>query len=675
MLCFLSGNVLAEKERNEVTLNFVNADIVSVIKAVGEITGKNFIIDPRVKGTINIVSSKPVSPDLTYPILLSALRLQGFAAVESKGAIKILPEADAKLNYNETIGTAIPSGGAVVTQVYAIRHQSAVQLVPVLRPLISPNNTIAAYPDSNALVITDYADNLRRIDHIIDAIDQAGGGPVIVPLRYASAPDAARAVNKLMSETGAPGATHDPSQGLTAVPDERTNSLILNSNNPSRIVLAQNLIAKLDVSTGDTGNVHVIYLRNSDATKLAGTLNSVISGESTASPTMPSLSFSPSSSTASSTTTPSSTASSTPSFSSASASSRTQTSGGSGMVQADEATNALIINAPEAIFNNLRQVVAKLDVRRAQIFVEALIVEVSVDKSSEFGIQWQDLTGANQTSAQLFGGTNFGTPAGGANIIGATTNIASVGQGLNLGIVKGQITIPGIAGPILNLSVLARALETRANANVLSTPNLMTLDNEEAKIVVGQNIPMITGSYAQTGTTTTTAPFQTYERKDVGLTLKIKPQISEGGAVQLQIYQEVSSVDAATLNNISGPTTTKRSIESTVLVDDGQIVVLGGLIQDSVSDGVSQVPLLGDLPVVGNLFRYKTRTHNKTNLMVFLRPHVLRNSDSYKGLTYDRYSYISDEQRKTQPSSTLMLPDVKSPVLPAIKPPDSSATH
>ena len=674
MLCFLSGNALAEKERNEVTLNFVNADIVSVIKAVGEITGKNFIIDPRVKGTINIVSSKPVSPDLTYPILLSALRLQGFAAVESKGAIKILPEADAKLNYNETIGTAIPSGGAVVTQVYAIRHQSAVQLVPVLRPLISPNNTIAAYPDSNTLVITDYADNLRRIDHIIDAIDQAGGGPTIIPLRYASAPDAARAVNKLMSETGAPGATHDPSQGLTAVPDERTNSLILNSNNPSRIVLAQNLIAKLDVSTGDTGNVHVIYLRNSDATKLAGTLNSVISGESTASPTMPSLSFSPSSSTAS-TTTPSSTASSTPSFSSTSASSRAQTSGGSGMVQADEATNALIINAPEAIFNNLRQVVAKLDVRRAQIFVEALIVEVSVDKSSEFGIQWQDLTGANQTSAQLFGGTNFGTPTGGANIIGATTNIASVGQGLNLGIVKGQITIPGIAGPILNLSVLARALETRANANVLSTPNLMTLDNEEAKIVVGQNIPMITGSYAQTGTTTTTAPFQTYERKDVGLTLKIKPQISEGGAVQLQIYQEVSSVDAATLNNISGPTTTKRSIESTVRVDDGQIVVLGGLIQDSVSDGVSQVPLLGDLPVVGNLFRYKTRTHNKTNLMVFLRPHILRNSDSYKGLTYDRYSYISDEQRKTQPSSTLMLPDVKSPVLPAIKPPDSSATH
>ncbi len=680
LFVFLSGNLQAEDEN--ITLNFVNSDVVSVIKAVGLITGKNFLIDPRVKGTVNIVSSKPVSRAMVYPILLSALRLQGFAAVESNGVTKIMPEADAKLNYSKTLGLTVPSGGEVVTQVYVLKHQSAGQLIPVLRPLISPNNTIAAYPDSNTLVITDYADNLKRIDHIIDAIDQPGDDAVIVPLHHASALDIARIIERMTADSNAPGAVPDPSQHVSVVVDVRTNSLILDSRNAARVSMLRRLIEKLDVSTGETENIHVIYLKNADATKLAQTLSDVITGEtSTPAPTASmkssaqsgGASSSPSSSSSSTTASSSSSPSSTPSSSVSTTPALLQTASlsspasGGGMIQADAATNSLIITAPEAVYNNLRAVVEKLDERRAQIFIEALIVEVDATKAAAFGVQWQDLNGINGGGSQLFGGTNFGAPGAGTNIIGAASNITSVGQGLNIGIVNGQINIPGI-GNVLNLSVLAQALETEDKANILSTPDLLTLDNEQAKIVVGQNIPLVTGSYAQTGATTTITPFQTYDRKDVGLTLQIKPQISQGGSIQLQIYQEVSSVDATTLNNPSGPTTNLRSIDSTVLVDDGQIIVLGGLIQNSVSESISKVPVLGDIPYLGTLFRYKNRVRTKTDLMVFLRPYVLRSKGDYAGLTNDRYEYISGVQRKTQMAKDPVLPDIKAPVLPPLHP-------
>ena len=640
-LCLAFAACGAMAEDDNITLNFVNADVESVIKAVGQITGKNFLIDPRVRGTVNIVSSRPVARTLIYPILLSALRLQGYAAVESNGVVKILPEADAKLNSGTVIlANKPPHGGELVTQVYTLKNQSATQLVAVLRPLIAPNNAISVFPNSNTLVITDYADNLKRIDGIIDAIDQ-NGGPEIIALHHASALDVAQTLNKLMNQGGAV----EPGQHFVVVADTRTNSLLLRSDNAAMLDMARNLVAKLDVQTGATGNVHVIYLRNASAVSLAKTLRGAMTGEASAPPTP--------------------TASSSPLHAAPSSPSPDE---GGGMIQADEAANALIITAPGAIYNNLRAVVDKLDVRQAEIYVEALVAEVSATKAAEFGIQWQNLNGINGTSASIIGGTNFGTQgAGTANIIGAATNISTLGQGLNIGIVKGQVTIPGIANPVLNLGVLARALQTDANANILSTPNLLTLDNEEAKIVVGQNVPFITGSYAQTGTTTTTAPFQTYERKDVGLMLKIKPQISAGDLVRLKIYQEVSSVDPTTINNVSGPTTNKRSIDSTVLVDDGQIIVLGGLIQDSVSENVSKIPVLGDLPVFGNLFRYKSRTHNKTNLMVFLCPHILRNAKSYGGLTSERYDYISGEEKKSHPGSSFLLPDIKGPVLPPLK--------
>jgi general secretion pathway protein D len=333
-----------------------------------------------------------------------------------------------------------------------------------------------------------------------------------------------------------------------------------------------------------------------------------------------------------------------------------------GMIQADPATNSILINAPDAIYNNLRAALDKLDARRAQVYVEALIAEITSDRAAEFGIQWQSIgsAGATDSSARAFGGTNFGGP--GQNLLGITQSPGSAGAGLNIGVIKGRVTIPGI-GEVLNLGVLLRALQTDNNANILSTPTLLTLDNEEASIVVGQNVPFITGQYALTGAATTPTPFQTIERRDVGLTLKVKPQISEGGTVRLQIYQEVSSVDATTFN-AAGVITNKRSVESTVLVDDGQIVAIGGLLQDSVKDGEQKVPLLGDIPLLGALFRYNTRSQTKTNLMLFLRPVVLRDARSADAIAGERYDYVLGEQYKAQPPSSPPLPDMEAPSLP-----------
>jgi general secretion pathway protein D len=330
-----------------------------------------------------------------------------------------------------------------------------------------------------------------------------------------------------------------------------------------------------------------------------------------------------------------------------------------GMIQADPATNSIIINAPDAIYNNLRAVVDKLDARRAQVYVEALIAEITADKAAEFGIQWQSLSGVEKSGTRAFGGTNFGGP--GQNLLGLTVNPISAGRGLNIGVIKGTVTIPGI-GEVLNLGLLVRALETDSNANILSTPTLLTLDNEEARIIIGQNVPFITGQYALSGGATTPTPFQTVERRDVGLTLRVKPQISEGGTVRLQLYQEVSSVQDTF--NPAGVVTNKRAVESTVLVDDGEIVVIGGLIQDSVRDGVEKVPLLGDIPLLGALFTYKTRSRTKTNLMVFLRPTVLRDAERAQSLTASRYDYILGEQQAAQPPSSPPLPDMQAPQLP-----------
>jgi len=640
---------------DNVTLNFVNADIEGVVKAVSEITGRNFVLDPRVKGTVNIVSARPMARSLVYDVFLSALRLQGYAAIEERNMVKIVPEAEAKLHPGRLLGPdERGSGDQISTRVFTLKYESAAQLVPILRPLIAPANTITAYPANNTLVITDYAGNLQRLGRIIDSIDQPSGtDPVLIPLAHASAFDVAVMVNRLFADAapGAAGAA-DASQRLSVVADTRSNSLIARSDNPSRITRLRTLVAMLDSPTSAAGNLHVVHLKNAEAVRVAETLRAIYLGEGGAAaalrpavlPVVASPAGAP--------------AAASPLQPSAPATVAAALS--PGMIQADPATNSILINAPDAVYNNLRAVIDKLDARRAQVYVEALIAEITADKAAEFGIQWQDLGGAGRSGSGVFGGTNFGAPA--QNILGIAANPAGAGRGLNVGVIRGEINIPGVAGPILNLRLLIRALEADSNANILSTPTLLTLDNEEARIVIGQNVPFITGQYALSGAATTPTPFQTVERRDVGLTLRVKPQISEGGTVRLQLYQEVSSVQDTT--NAAGVITNKRAVESTVLVDDGQIVVIGGLIQDSVRDGVEKVPLLGDLPGLGALFTYNTRARTKTNLMVFLRPTVLRTAQRADTVTGSRYDYIRGEQLEAAPPPSPPLPEMQPPALP-----------
>ena len=662
-----------------VTLNFVNADIEGVVKVVSEITGKNFLLDPRVKGTINIVSAKPVQRAFVYDVFLSALRLQGFAAVEDRGIVKIVPEADAKLHPSRTLGPsddAGPGGDRIETRVFTLKYESAMQMLPILRPLIAPNNTIFAYQNSNTLVITDYANNIQRLERLIDSIDQpSGSDPVVIALQYASAVDVAVTVNRLFAEAAqaqAGAAAAEPTQRFTIVADARSNSLLARSGDPSRLIRLRKFVALLDSPTSAGGNIHVVYLKNAEAVKLAETLRGIYQGDAGA-PVAPRTALATpaalGASSASSTSPTPMQATGAPAPLGANQSLAASASTAFGIIQADAATNSIIITAPDALYNNMRAALDKLDVRRAQVYVEALIAEVTASKAAEFGIQWQDLNGLSKGKAQPFGGTNFGTA--GQNIIGISQNPASAAAGLNIGIVKGQVSIPGI-GQILNLGVLVRALETDANANILSTPTLLTLDNEEASIVIGQNVPFITGQYALSGASTTPTPFQTIERRDVGLTLQVRPQISEGGTVRLQIYQEVSSIQDQA--NVAGVITNKRAVGSTVLVDDGQIVVIGGLIQDTVSDGIQKVPVLGDIPFLGALFRYKTRSHSKTNLMIFLRPTVVRETRRADAYTGERYDYIVGEQEKSRPVHDAVLPDVEWPKLPprpapALRPP------
>ena len=671
---------------NLVSLNFVNADIDQVIKAIGILSGRNFLIDPRVKGTLNIVSASPMPRELTYQVLLSALRLQGFAAIEANGVTTILPEADAKFHGTpvEVVlskGQAAASrqankagGDRLITQVFVLKNESALQLVPILRPLIASNNTIAVNANNNTLVITDYADNIARLTRVIEGVDRQQSDVVVIPVVHASAVDLAATLNRLFGDgasgaggaVGAGAAGGDASQRFMAMAEHRTNHVLIRSGNASKIAGARQLLARLDIR-GANGNIHVVFLKNSEASKVAETLRAVISGE--APPTAPSAPGSGfASSPASLQTAPPAQGLSTGGISPAGGAPGPAQPGGGSIVQADVANNALIITAPEATYNNLRLVIDQIDRRRPQVFVEALIAEVSVERLAELGIQWQTTGGVGSVgNPSVIGGTNFGGP--GQNIIGAAINPLSLGRGLNLAVAAGTVTIGGVE--ILNLAMLARALETDAKANILSTPNLMTLDNEEARIVVGQNVPFITGQYTNTGGGTTPAnPFQTIVRQDVGLTLRVRPQISEGGTIKMQIAQEISTLVGATLNNPTGPVTNKRSIDTTVMADDGSIIALGGLIQDVYEGGVEKIPFLGDIPYLGALFRYDSRKRVRSNLIVFLRPEVMRDRDSYTNVTQTRYQHVVREQGRLDAPTGLLRNEsaLPLPVLPGVMP-------
>ncbi|MDP3824470.1 MAG: type II secretion system secretin GspD [Burkholderiales bacterium] len=654
-----------------VTLNFVNAEIEGVARAMSAILKQQFIVDPRVKGTMTLYSDEPLSPREAYLNFLAALRGLGFTVVEVGGLFKVVPEADAKLQTGTvSVGDATSRrGDQVITQIFKLAHENANNLVPVLRPLISPNNTINANPGNNTLVITDYADNLQRIGKIIAAMDTPAAGDVeVIPLKYAVAADVAALVQRLTDSAGGtagvPGVP--PAGGAASVLVEpRSNSLLVRAANPVRMASIRALVAKLDQPTQGTGNVWVVYLKNADAVKLATVLRAAYSGGTGgASSASPAPTTSPVVAGAAGGASPQATAPVAPSASPSTG----------GFVQADPATNALIITAPEPMYKQLRVLIDQLDSRRAQVYIESMIVEVQGEDAANFGLQWQGLLGRNGDSNGIVAGTNFGTTGNLLTIdkaqAGGSTAAASLtlGEGLNIG------WITKIAGTY-GLAAIANILQSRANTNIVSTPNLITLDNEEAKIIVGSNVPFITGQFTNTGTATS-SPFQTIERKDVGITLRIKPQIGEGGTVRMVIFQESSSLSTSVAPGTSnaGPSTNKRSIESTVVVDDGQILVLGGLIEDKYTDNRAKIPLLGDIPYLGALFRNDTRTKTRTNLMVFLRPIIMRDAATSNKVSLDRYDLIRAEQKESQPKATLVLPIGSAPVLPPLRRLEDSTT-
>ena len=644
--------VAAPPAGETVTLNFANADIDTVVRAIGELTGRNFLLDPRVKGTVNIISSQPVSRQLAYQILLSSLRLQGFSAVESDGVVKIVPESDAKLHAR--VGDARRGDGErLITRVFVLKNSNAAQLLPVIRPIVSPNNALSAFAQANALVVTDYADNIRRIESIVASMEGvADTQTAVVPLRYASAPELAATLGKLMQDTGADGSR------LSINADGRANVLLVRADLPGRLNQVKQLVQLLDQPSQAGANVRVVYLKNADAARVAQTLRALLS--SSAAPLTESRKPSslPSSQAASgigqgmTTNSGGDTAPAAPGLQppaappAASDSGVADTPQGSAgtagsLVQADVASNALILNVPDGMYRNLRAVIDLLDRRRAQVYVETLVMEVSAQRLQELGVQWM----AQQPSAAVSSGS---TSTSGA---GLQITVGNQGLGLSGGTGAGVLHVSGL-GQVLDLTALARLLETKAQGNVLSNPTLMATDNEPARIEIGQEVPIQTGQYANTGSSgssSTASPFTTYDRKTVGISLGIVPQISEGGAIRMKILQTASSVDPATANTTL-PKFNIRSVTTSVTVDDGGIIAIGGLIQETISDTEDKVPLLGDLPLVGWLFRHQVKSREKTNLLVFLKPTIVRDDVGARAIAEDRYRYIlGDSYRRDAP--------------------------
>ena len=658
-------------DTTSVTLSFSNADIESVASVLAKATGQTILVDPKVKGTINLISNKPLTKAKALDAFSTALRTSGFALVDVNGVYRVVPEADAKLISNSVVsGKSSQGGDQIITRVFKLNFESANNLLPVLRPLVSPNNTINAYPGNNTIVITDYASNIQRIGELIETIDAPVSSDVqTIKLRYAIAIDVAAMLNKVL-DTGLVGA--EAGNKTIVMADARSNSLLLRSSSPEKMRQIRALVAKLDTPGTSNGNIWVVPLRNAEATKLAVTLRAIVAADAALSAQVasgtatqaigagiaPVTQITPtpgaSGGTGSAAATSALTSSSAPST--------------GGIIQAEPATNSLIITANEPLYRNLRHVIDQLDKRRGQVYIETIIVEVSSTNAAELGIQWQGLVGSgNQNTG--FGGTNFTNADGttGSNISNLSRNVNAIlnpnntsnitpvplNPGLNLGLLT---KFNGVYG----MSALVTALSTTTGTNILSTPNIITLDNEEARIVVGKNIPLITGSYATTGTTATATPFTTVSRQDIGLILRVKPQISENGLVKMQIYQEVSNIASQVPNQ--GPILNKRDIETNVIVDDGQTLVLGGLIENSYQDSTSGIPWLSQIPIIGALFRYDNSKREKNNLLVFLRPYVLRDKGQDQEITASRMQFMEDKQAQFKPS-TMLLPKQDQPKL------------
>ncbi|MES9881987.1 MAG: type II secretion system secretin GspD [Sedimenticola sp.] len=619
LLALSLSSVVAETtaegtESQTMTLNLNNADIRAFIATVSEMTGKTFIIDPRVKGKVTVVSAAPVAPESIYEIFISVLKVHGYSVVPSGGAIKIIPQAIAT---KDTVPTASDTqtgkGDKLVTRVVQVRHADATQLVPILRPLLPQHAHLAAHPNSNTLVVADSAANVNRIVDIIKRIDQANDLDIeIIALRYSQASDLAATLNSLTKAVPKNPKATTSTNSLIA--DERTNSLIV-SGEPGWRSNIRLLIAQLDKEVPNDDNTEVIALRFADSKTLVEVLRGVgdqqVKSETKA------------------------------------VKKGASTAGGRFDIQADEATNSLVVTAPPFLMRSLKSVIKQLDVRRAQVLIEAIIVELRYNKSVELGVEWHTQSPGNGFGA----GTSLPlTSTVGSTISGYPTTI---GSGFSLGFFRSG-----------DLHILLKAFSGNSDTNILSTPSLVTMDNEEASIHVGQNVPFVTGQYTNNDSAGATNPFQTIERHDVGVKLKVTPHINEGDTVRLTIEQEISSVD--TESGTEGLTTNKRLIKTTILVDNEEVVVLGGLMEDSLKENMGKVPVLGDIPLLGHLFRNHRSAMEKKNLMVFLRPQIIRNRQHSGDLTSRKYTRIRSLQEKRQENGVPLMPEENPPMLPAV---------
>lgn len=610
-------------------LNLKNADINVLIATVAEITGKNFIVDPRVEGKVTVITSEPMTPDEVYHTFLSVLRINGYAAVPNGKLIRIVPDAIARQFDSPPEVPGTTDSNTIVTRVLVVNNVSARELAELLKPLLPQAAQVSVHESSNAIVVADRAGNIDRIERLVRRIDTASDEQVeVIVLRHANATELARTL----------GGMSEGDRGPRLIADGRTNSLLLSGDRRGRLRL-RTLIAHLDtpLESGDT--TQVVYLHYAAANDLVPVLSSL-------------------------------------------AKSLEGTEGGENAVsatsiQAHESTNSLVISAPSAVMDSLRSVIRQLDIRRAQVLIEAVIAEVAEEKAKEFGIQWQAVPGDDQLGRGVFGGTNFTGPNGG-NIIGALADPFSLPGGLNLGWLDGTITVPGPNGrdiTILNMGALVRALNADTGTNILSTPSIVTLDNQEAVLEVGQEVPFIQGEFTtpvasgSSGTGSSGSlvnPFRTLERKSIGLKLKVTPQINEGDAVVLTLEQEVSSL-APQVQGAADLITNQRILKTTVLVGDGQMLVLGGLVTEDQNERVNMVPGLGRIPVLGNLFKYRSSNRIRRNLMVFLRPVILRDGQAETAISGNRYNYIRGEQLRMRDQADGLLQPEEKPVLPDLE--------
>ncbi|MFZ2289979.1 MAG: type II secretion system secretin GspD [Halopseudomonas yangmingensis] len=597
---------------DELVLNLRDADINGLVEIVSQETGINFIVDPRVRGQVNVVSGRPVKRDELYDLFLGVLKSYGFAAVAgSEGVVRIVPEVQAK--ENEIPGLAGDTrGDEMITHVIGVKHINAGQLVRILRPLVPKGGHLAAAAESNSLVIADTAANVRRIQALIESIDQQSMEDIeLIALRHASASDIVRIIQGLESSQQGEDITKRP----RVMADERTNSVILRSDPEQRSTL-RNMILQLDVP-GEDGNTQVHYLRYAKAEDVAEVLQGIAEGR---------------------------------------AQHQTDMSAAQPvLVRAHSSTNSVVINAPAELARDLSAVIRQLDIRRAQVLVEAVIAEVSYDRARELGVQWGIGNERNGVGLVNFsrGGRGIVDLAAGVSAFleGNVTEPPSLAPGLSLGGI-------GRSGST-QIALLVNALRGDSSSNILSTPSLLTLDNEEAEIVVGQNVPFRSGRSIETSG----QAFDTIQREDVGIKLRIRPQINEGNAVRLEISQEVSQI-AQGADGAADLITNKRSLNTHVMVDDNELIVLGGLIDDQVVETRDQVPGLGSIPGVGRLFRYDGARAEKRNLMIFLRPVIVRDSAVAESLTHSKYSYIRDQQLNEQNRGGSLLGDQARPLLP-----------